>query len=213
MKHFLILSALLLLCLTQTAFGATSLPEEKNKPQSTELSYAAKQIQQQKTLEEILTKYSQNQTFVKLQQYMNVKFQQLEKGRQPRQPAVIIKEAFQKSQTVYEKTKPFVGNSFQNFDPDAVEHSIERYLWLKGLCFFLLGINQEHEIGLSYFYLAENQGIKKDFLRDIIHYSFPEVPDIPANRYWYQNMTEIMDRLGYKIFNIQKYVPTVAGND
>lgn len=207
MRHFRYLLFLLLFLVTPVTTATAPAPESSQQPLSNELSLADKQAMQRKILNEILNKYEGNQTFLKLHEYMIIKFQQLAKQRSPRQPELIIREAFERTQVVYEKTKPFVRNSFRDFNPDAVERSVEKYLWLKGLCFLILGINQEHEIGLSYFYLPENQGMKKELLRDIIHYSFPEVPDVPANRIWFQNMVQVMDRLGYKIFNINKYSP------
>ncbi len=206
MQRLILLLGLLILLSSQVAAAAVNPdPAPTQKPLSNELSLPDKQEMQQQILDDLLLKYTQNQTFVKLHEYMVLKYQQLAKRGTPRPPQQIIKEAFQRTRAVYEKTKPFVHNTFQDFDPDAVERSVEKYLWLKGLCFWILGINQEHEIGLSYFYLPENQGVKKELLRDIVHYSFPEVPDIPANRIWFQNMVQVMDRLGYKIFNIEKY--------
>ncbi len=203
MKRILVL-LVLLMALASPLAGAASSSEPQ---QLIELTWETKQSLQQKFINDLVSKYNNDETFLKLHQYMIVKYQDLAKKRTPRQPDVIIRETFQKTQMVYEKTKGLVGNSFQNFDPESVEKSVEKFLWLKGVCFLILGIGEEHQIGLSYFYRPENVAAKQELLRDIVHYSFPEVPDVPANGGWYRSMVQVMDRLGYQIFNVKKYCP------
>jgi hypothetical protein len=63
---------------------------------------------------------------------------------------------------------------------------------------------------LAYFYEPGNETDKKELLRDIVHYSFPEVKEIPENEFWFQNMGQVMDRLGYKLFNVNRYTGSSA---
>lgn len=175
-------------------------------PRSTELSMEGKRLAQQQILSRLITKYTQNQTFVKVQEYMVEKYHELRKPYSPRFPALLLKETFEKSQNVYEKTQRFVGNSFKStVSPEQLEKSIDKFLWLKGLCFFILGIKEEHKIGLSYFYQPGNESLRRDLIRDIVQYYYPGVPDLPENQLWFQKMDAVMDRLGSKLFDVQKY--------
>ena len=47
----------------------------------------------------------------------------------------------------------------------------------------------------------------REMLMDIVHFSFPEVVETPENRTWFKSMSDVMDRLGYQIFDVKKYCP------
>lgn len=44
-----------------------------------------------------------------------------------------------------------------------------------------------------------------DLIQDIVQYYYPSVPDLPENQLWFQKMNGVMDRLGSKLFDVQKY--------
>jgi hypothetical protein len=39
----------------------------------------------------------------------------------------------------------------------------------------------------------------------VVIYSFPEVPDVPENKAWQSQMMGVMEKLGYQIFNVDKF--------
>ena len=173
-----------------------------------ELSLENRKAVRIEILGQLLNKYENNQTFAKVYDYMVLKYQDLHKTKQPRSPGLIIQETLEKARMMFDRTRPYVGTSFTRvYDPAQIEKNVHKYLWLKGLCFLVLGIGDEQRIALSYFYLPGNEDIKQSFLRDVVLYSFPEVPDIPENKAWQSDMMVVMESLGYKIFGISKFVP------
>jgi hypothetical protein len=179
-----------------------------------ELSVENRKAARIEILAQMVNKYENNQTFDKVHDYMVLKYQELHKSKQPESPGLVIQETFKKARSLFDHTRPFVGSSFARvYDPALIEKKVQRYIWLKGLCFIVLGIGDEHRIALSYFYLPGNEDLKQDFLKDVVIYSFPEVPDVPENYAWQSDMMAVMDRLGYSIFNIRKFVPQKASTE
>jgi len=165
-------------------------------------------------LEEMLTKYEQRQVFDQIHQYMNSKAAELDKDEVIESPQILIRETLERTRAVYEKVQPFVGNQFKrNYNPQDIESKINKYRWLKGPAFLILGIRQRHKIALSFFYLPENESIKQEFLHDAVHYSYPEILDIPENQTWFDSMNGVMERMGYKFFSVKKYISPSAETD
>lgn len=187
-------------------FAASEPEHAKQNPLFNDISLEEKRSIKKEFLKEIILKYTQNHTFEKMNQYMVVKYHELGKNNTPPFPDTLIEETLNRSRQVFDKTQPFVGNSFKKvYDPEQIENAINKYLWLKGLCFFILGIKEEHKVALSYFYLPENDPDKQEFLRDAVRYSYPEVLDVPENETWFTGMSGVMERLGYKLFSVEKY--------
>ncbi|TCL56499.1 hypothetical protein EDC14_104923 [Hydrogenispora ethanolica] len=202
---------LLLLAIHISPIQAVTNPDPVSSPVVNEVSLEQKRVIRKQLLSQMVEKYNQNQVFPHIQAYMVEKYHQMKKKTKPKPPAQLIVDTLERSRSVYEKTRSFVGESFKRvYNPLQIESTINRYLWLKGLCFLVLGINEEHKIALSYFYQPGNEQEKLEFLHDAIHYSFPEIPDVPANSAWYEGMTPVMDRLCFKLFNIDKYSPGSA---
>jgi hypothetical protein len=170
------------------------------------LSIEEKRAIRRQIMEQFVATYTGNQVFDKIAQYMLIKYQEMEKNKTPRYPDVILKDTFEKANNLIVQTKKIIGGSFSKvYDPDQIEKKVRKYLWLKGLCFFALGINDEHRLAVSYFYLPGNEEIRKDFLYHVVRFSFPEVPDKEENKVWLEKMSLVMDRLGYDIFSIKKF--------
>lgn len=177
------------------------------QPAFLDLSVEEKRSLRVTLLEEMLAKYEQRQVFDQMLQYMNSKAAELEKDEVIESPQVLIRETLERTRAVYEKIQPFIGNQFKrNYNPEDIESKINKYRWLKGPAFLILGIRQRHKIALSFFYLPENASLKREFLRDAVHYSYPEVLDIPENQTWFHSMDGVMERMGYKFFNVEKYI-------
>ncbi|HBE80116.1 MAG TPA: hypothetical protein DDW65_20390 [Firmicutes bacterium] len=194
--------SLMFLCVS--VFAAES---GQNNVTINELTLEQRKAARIELLQQMMSKYENNQTFAKVQDYMEAKYQFLHKSHPPRTPSVVIQETFKRTQSLMDHTRPYIGNSFTRiYDPVQIEKNVNKYIWLKGLCFIILGINDEHRIALSYFYQPENQDLKQEFLKDVVIYSFPEVLDVPENKQWQSEMMIVMDKLGYKIFNIKKFV-------
>jgi hypothetical protein len=204
---FILLWVVTIMCGLTAA--ATPPPQQtESNPLILNISLEEKRSIKKEFLNQMLERYTQNQIFSKMHQYMIAKYVELGKTGDPGSPDTLIGDTLNRSRQVFDKTQPFVGNSFKkNYNPDRIEKAIDKYLWLKGLCFFVLGIREEHKIALSYFYLPENQKIKQQFLKDAVQYSYPEVLDVPENLSWFTSMSGVMERLGYKLFNIDKYCP------
>jgi hypothetical protein len=187
-----------------------AVPEQENKSGIivNELSREDRRTVRAEMLRQLVEKYEGNETFAKVQQYMELKYKELHKSKPPKSPSIVIQETLQRTQALMDRTRPFIGNSFTRvYDPVQIEKNVQKYIWLKGLCFVVLGINDEHRIALSFFYLPGNEEFKKQFLKDVVIYSFPEVADVPENQAWQIEMMAVMERLGYQIFNIGKFVP------
>ena len=207
MNKYKYLLALLIICGT-LKIGITFCQEKQTGPVVHEMSLENRRTTRIELLKQMVSKYESNRTFIKVQDYMETKYHQLGKNRPPKSPSLVIQETFQRTRAFMDKTRPYVGNSFTRvYDPDQIEKNVHRYIWLKGICFLVLGIGDEHRIALSFFYLPGNESLKKEFLKDVVIYSFPEVPDVPENRVWQGKMVWVMERLGYSIFNIERYVP------
>jgi hypothetical protein len=184
------------------------------QPASLDLTVEEKRSQRVTLLEEMLAKYEQRQVFDQMLQYMNSKAAELEKDEVIESPQILIRETLERTRAVYEKVQPFVGNQFKrNYNPEDIESKINKYRWLKGPAFLILGIRQRHKIALSFFYLPENESIKREFLHDAVQYSYPEILDIPENQAWFDSMNGVMERMGYKYFNVKKYIDPNANTD
>jgi len=209
---FLLLATLIFTSPLSYSVETTSSEKKELIPVYKEMSVEEKRAARKEILQKLLEKYKENQTFAKMHHYMNEKYGELKKKGAPPYPDTLIAETLEKSRGVFEKTKSVVGGSFKRqYDPETIENTINRYAWLKGICFLILDIGEEHKIALSYFYLPENSQIKREFMIDTVKYSYPEVPDLPENTLWFTKMGEVMDRVGYKLFSVKKYVP--AEND
>ncbi|HBF38272.1 MAG TPA: hypothetical protein DDW50_13235 [Firmicutes bacterium] len=164
-------------------------------------------------LKQMVSKYENDQTFDKIQSYMELKYHELHKKKTPKPPSAVIQETFQHTRAFMDKTHPYIGSSFTRvYDPVQIEKNVHKYIWLKGICFLVLGIGDEHRIALSFFYLPGNEDLKKEFLKDVVIYSFPEVPDVPENQAWQNQMIGVMDRLGYKIFNVKRFISSKSAS-
>lgn len=192
----------------QCLAGDIEVKQDLKTPFATDLSIETKRSIRKEMLSQLLVRYDQNQIFANMHEYMLAKYHQLKKSNVPRSPNVIIEDALEKSRNLFDKVKPFVKNDFKKkYQPEEIEKSVNKYLWLKGLCFLVMGIKEEHKIALSYFYVPGNEEEKKIFLRDTVKFSFPEVYDVPENSAWFDGMSQVMDRLGYKLFDVHKYCP------
>lgn len=173
------------------------------------LSLENKRAVRKEILDQLIVKYNDNQTLAAVYSFMVEKFEELHKKKSPRYPEVVIRESFEKARSLFDRTKPYIGNSFTRvYDPEQIEKNVKKYLWLRGFCFLILGIGEEHKVALSYFYLPGNEVLKQELLKDIVKYSFPEVPDVDENTTWRAEMALVMDRLGYKLFDVERYIPS-----
>jgi hypothetical protein len=159
-----------------------------------------------KLIGNLVAKYHEDQVFDHINKYMIVKAKELHKNVPTKLPDYLITDTFNKTQSLFEHTKGFIGNSFTtSYAPNMFEKNVNKYLWLKGIGFWVLGIGEDHEMAFSYFYLPGNESLKEELLKDIVHYSFPEIPQIEENKVWYDQMTIVMGRLGYRIFNVKEF--------
>ena len=205
----------LLFCITilSSIVNGLDYKPELNAPRSMDLSLETKRNIRQEMLAHLLVKYTDNQTFPKMHEYMIAKYRQLHKSGNPRLPNQIITETLEKARSLFEKVKPYVGSDFKRkYQPEEIEKTVNKYLWLKGICFLFLGIKDEHKNALSYFYLPGNEEMKYQFLRDTVKFSFPEVYDVPENSAWFDGMASVMERIGYKLFDVNKYCPEAVLN-
>ena len=195
-------------------FAATAYccADTVDTPPSLQLSTLDMTIDQKRNLrvtllEQMIVKYEQQKVFEQMRQYMNEKSEALEKSVIDESPQELIRETLERTRAVYEKVQPFVGNQFKkNYNPEDIEAKINRFAWLKGPAFLILGIREKHKIALSFFYLPENENLKRNFLHDAVQYSYPEVLNVPENETWFNSMNGVMERLGYKFFKVDKYI-------
>lgn len=179
-----------------------------------DLSVDDKRALRRQLMAQFISNYNENHTFEKINQYMILKYQEMNRTKTPKYPDILIQETFEKSNNLFTQTRKFFGNSFTRvYDPEMIEKKVRKYLWLRGLYFWLLGINDEHRLAISYFYLSGNEEIKHDFLKKAIRFSYPEVPECEGNQAWQTKMVEVMDRLGYDIFNVKKFGIPPAGSN
>ncbi|MGE5583369.1 MAG: hypothetical protein ACM3X9_12660 [Bacillota bacterium] len=202
-KYYLIwglFCGLLFLFLPIASSNSPSRPVVEN------LSTEKRKLFREDLVNKLIDSFREEQVFFKIREYMVVKAEELHKGLPSKLPDVLISDTFSKTGALFEHTKIFIGNTFANsYEPQQFEKNVSRYLWLKGIGFFILGIDDNYKMAVSYFYLPGNEGIKTELLKGIVHYSFPEVPMIAENKQWYDEMTVVMDKLGYRIFNINKF--------
>jgi hypothetical protein len=218
---YLYLLAFLLLYANFSGFAAKSamnsgssgsLTETCRSPVVTEMNIETKREIRKDLLQKLIQKYNHNNTFPEMHQYMITKYKELDKKDTLESPDQLISNTLDKSRSIFEKVKSFIGNSFKRqYNPVALEESVKKYLWLKGVCFMIMGINEEHKIAISYFYCPGQEDVKRNFMIDTVKYSFPEVQDIPENAEWFETMGKVMERLGYKLFNVNKYVESKNG--
>jgi hypothetical protein len=207
-RQYLILSLIGLVVFIPPAAAAASQTAGET-PVVVEMTLEQKRAVRKELLSQMIAKYRQNQIFQQMQAFMTAKYAEMHKSSTPKPPDQLIIDTMERSRTVYEKTRSFVGENFKRvYEPARIESSVNRFLWLKGLCFVVLGINEDHKVALSFFYMPGNEQYRQEFLRDTVKYSFPEVQNIPVNDPWFDDMGGVMDRLAYKIFNVDKYSAT-----
>ncbi len=207
-RQYLLLSLIGLVVFIAPAAAVASQAADDN-PVVVEMTLEQKRAVRKELLGQMVAKYRQNEIFEQMQAFMTAKYAEMHKKSTPKPPDQLIIDTMERSRTVYEKTRSFVGENFKRvYEPAKIESSVNRFLWLKGLCFIVLGINEDHKMALSFFYVPGNEHYRQEFLRDTVKYSFPEVQNVPANAPWFDDMGGVMDRLAYKIFNIDKYSST-----
>lgn len=171
-----------------------------------QMSMESKKIFREKLVQGMVTKFKEDQTFDKMHQYMLSKATELNKAQPHHLPDFLIEDTFSKTDNLFERTRFAVKNNPGRFyEPMSFEKSVQKLLWLKGICFVVIGIKEEHQMAFSYFYLPGNEEVRLEFIENMVNYSFPEVPDIPENDEWRQQMNEAMSRLGYNIFSVKKF--------
>ena len=177
------------------------------KLNSNNLSDNSRKIFREHLVQNIVIKYQDDKTFFKMHEYMVEKCQELHMNLSAKLPAILIQDTLTRTQNLLQSTKSIVGNSLStsSYDPARFEKSVQRFLWLKGLGFLVLGIGEEHKLAISYFYLPGNESLKQEFLQDLVLYTFPEIPDVPQNKVWLNDMTAVMGRLGHTIFSIKRF--------
>jgi hypothetical protein len=197
----------LLFVISAFCFAETVNDMPPQQPVTQEMSVEEKRSSRVILLEQMIDKYEQQQIFEKMRQYMNDKSEALGKDEILESPQELIRETLERTRSVYEKVQPFVGNQFKrNYNPEEIEAKINKFAWLKGPAFLILKIRTKHKIALSFFYLPENETLKRSFLHDAVQYSYPEVLNAPENETWFASMNGVMERLGYKFFNVDKYI-------
>jgi predicted AAA+ superfamily ATPase len=178
----------------------------QNEPVVKFVSTEDRKVFRAKLVGDLVGKYHQKQIFDQINNYMIEKAEELHRNQPTKLPDVLITDTFNKTEALFNRTKNFIGDSFvTSYAPNNFEQNVNKYLWLKGVGFWVLGIGVEHQMAFSYFYLPGNENLKEDFLKEIVQYSFPEIPEIEANQLWYDQMVIVMGRLGYKIFNVKRF--------
>ncbi|HBF38273.1 MAG TPA: hypothetical protein DDW50_13240 [Firmicutes bacterium] len=212
MRIHKLLMQILLICVIGSIFvGNNIFAASQDEPTVRALSDSERKVLRGKLIDNLVEKYKGDQVFNHISEYMIDKSKELHKHPPKKTPDTLIMDTFNKTNSLFEHTKGFIGNSFTtSYAPDNFEKNVNKYLWLKGIGFWVLGIGEEHEMAFSYFYLPGNDQLKEDLLKDIVHYSFPEIPQIEENKLWYDQMAVVMGRLGYRIFNVKEFgLPTV----
>ncbi len=198
---------LLLLSIVTNCFAESDNPVAFQNPAALDLTVEEKRSLRVTFLDEMLVKYDQRQVFEQMLQYINTKSAELEKDEVLESPEELIRETLERTRAVYEKVQPFVGNQFKrNYNPEEIEAKINKFAWLKGPAFLILGIREKHKIALSFFYQPKNESLKREFLHDAVRYSYPEILTTPENEAWFDSMNGVMERMGYKFFKVEKYV-------
>lgn len=170
------------------------------------MSLENKKIFRENLVRNMVTKYKNDRTFDKINQYMLAKASELNKNYPRYSPDFLIEDTFAKTDNLLAKTRFAIKDNPNRFyDPLTFEKSVQKLLWLKGVCFLVMGIKEEHQMAFSYFYAPGNDADRYEFMQEMINYSFPEVPDIPENNNWRRQMNDAMSRLGYQIFSVNKF--------
>jgi hypothetical protein len=211
MKLSFLSGALLLLALlTITGGGLAQTGNEPVfvKPATSEITLEQKRKLRVVLFEEMLDKYKKRQIFVKMRQYINSKL-----GKQKIEaPEELIRETLGRTRSVYEKIQPLIGSHFKrNYKPESIAAKLNKFAWLKGLAFLILGIGKKHKVAISFFYLPENEGLKREFFNDVVRYSYPEVLTTPENAAWFEKMSAVMEKMGAKYFKVDKYIKNNYG--
>ncbi|MGE5605616.1 MAG: hypothetical protein ACM3YE_07995 [Bacteroidota bacterium] len=171
-----------------------------------QMSMDSKKEFRYKLVRDLVKEFREDETFDKIHQYMISKATELNKAHPRHLPDFLIEDTFSKTDNLFERTRFAIkDNPGRFYEPESFEKSVQRLLWLKGICFLLMGIKEEHQMAFSYFYLPGNENIRHKFIDDMVKYSFPEVPEIPENEAWRQQMNGAMSRLGYNIFSVRKF--------
>ncbi|MGD9154331.1 MAG: hypothetical protein PVG90_02355 [Bacillota bacterium] len=206
MKSVVLSGALLLLALFAVTGDSMAQPENSpafQKPATLDVTLEQKRNLRVALFQQMLVKYQEQQVFEQMRQYMISKLD----NQEIEPPEVLIGETLDRTRSVYEKIQPLIGNHFKrNYNPESIEAKFNKFAWLKGVAFLILGIRKKHKIAISFFYLPENTDLKQRFFRDVVHYSYPEVLTIPENEAWFAKMDGVMERMGFKYFKIAKYL-------
>jgi hypothetical protein len=194
---------LALFTVTSSGIAQTANDPAFQKPATLDIKLEQKRNLREALFEQMLVKYKKQQVFEQMRQYINLKLD----NHQSEAPEVLIRETLERTRSVYEKIQPLIGNQFKkNYNPVSIEAKFNKFAWLKGVIFLILGIRKKHKIAIAFFYLPENEDLKRSFFRDVVHYSYPEVLTIPENEVWFAKMNGVMERMGSKYFKVDKYL-------
>lgn len=170
------------------------------------MSLEHKKVFRENLVRNMVAKYKNDQTFDKINQYMLAKASELNKDNPRHSPDFLIEDTFAKTDNLFAKTRVAIkDNPGRFYNPLTFERSVQKLLWLKGVCFLVMGIKEEHQMAFSYFYAPGNEANRYEFLQEMINYSFPEVLDVSENDNWRHQMNGAMSRLGYRIFSVKKF--------
>lgn len=171
-----------------------------------QMSMDSKKEFRNKLVSDLISEFREDQTFNKIHQYMLSKAVELNKAQPRHLPDFLIEDTFSKTDNLFDRTRFAIkDNPGRFYEPESFEKSVQKLLWLKGICFVLMGIKEEHQMAFSYFYLPGNEDLRYKFIDNMVKYSFPEVPEISENETWRQQMNGAMSRLGYNIFSVKKF--------
>ncbi|HBE80117.1 MAG TPA: hypothetical protein DDW65_20395 [Firmicutes bacterium] len=201
-RWFVVVFFLLMGCI----FYSGNVHAQQNEPAVRFLSDTDRKVFRDKLIGDLIERYRDARVFDDINKYMTVKTEALHNRVPKKLPDILISDTFNKTQSLFEHTKGFIGKSFvTSYAPDNFEKNVHKYLWLKGIGFWALGIGEEHEMAFAYFYLPGNENLKEDLLREIVQYSFPEIPQNAENKEWYDEMVTVMGHLGYQIFSVKRF--------
>lgn len=186
-----------------------SIPQTSRAQQGvifSQMSMDSKKEFRNKLVSDLVREFREDHTFEKIHQYMLLKAAELNKVQPRHFPDFLIEDTFSKTDNLFERTRFAIkDNPGRFYEPESFEKSVQKLLWLKGICFVLMGIKEEHQMAFSYFYLPGNENLRYKFVNNMVKYSFPEVPEITENEAWRQQMNGAMTRLGYNIFSVKKF--------
>jgi hypothetical protein len=206
MKLSVLSGTLLFLVLFTVAGDGITQTDNKpafQKPATLEITLEQKRNLRVTLFQQMLVKYKEQQVFEQMRNYMNSQLN----NHQSEAPENLIQETLERTRSVYEKIQPLIGNQFKrNYNPESIEAKINKFAWLKGLAFLILGIRKKHKIAISFFYLPENADLKREFFHDVVRYSYPEVLTVPENEAWFGKMNRVMEKMGAKYFKVAKYI-------